>query len=393
MTELVWGTPINLGPPINTPSNDGHPSISLDGLTLFFSSDRPGGYGSRDLWVTTRSATSEPWSEPLNLGPTVNSSSSDHGPSISADGLELFFQSNRSGGQGDQDTWVTTRTTTSDPWSEPVNLGPGLNGSASDGVPDISADGLMLFFRSYGEGTYGLGDIWFSRRATVEDEWDMPIHPGPPVNTAATDSNPNVSADGSILYFHSNRPGGFGDYDLWQAPIIPIVDFNGDGIVDAADMCIMVDHWGTDEPLCDIGPMPWGDGIVDVQDLIILAEHLFEGIPPVEPEEVNVNEEDDGRQVELEQGQILVVTLKSNPTTGYRWEQIETQESILEQMGEAEFKPSETAGPPLVGAGGWEIFRFKAISVGEMTLQLVYHRPWEEGVEPLKTFSLQVVVR
>jgi hypothetical protein len=57
--------------------------------------------------------------------------------------------------------------------------------------------------------------------------------------------------------------------------IIPIVDFNGDGIVDSADMCIMIDYWGTDEPLCDIGPMPWGDGIVDVQDLIVLAEYLF----------------------------------------------------------------------------------------------------------------------
>ena len=62
-------------------------------------------------------------------------------------------------------------------------------------------------------------------------------------------------------------------------------------------------------------------------------------------------------------------------------------------MGEAEFKPSETGEPPLVGAGGWEIFRFKAISAGQMILQLVYHRPWEEGVEPLETFSLWVVVR
>ncbi len=61
-------------------------------------------------------------------------------------------------------------------------------------------------------------------------------------------------------------------------------------------------------------------------------------------------------------------------------------------MGEAEFKPSDEGGPPMAGAGGWEIFRFKAISAGQMTLQLVYHRPWEEGVEPLNTFSLQVVV-
>jgi hypothetical protein len=59
---------------------------------------------------------------------------------------------------------------------------------------------------------------------------------------------------------------------------IPIVDFNGDRIVDSDDICIMVDHWGTDYSLCDIGPMPWGDGIVDVQDLIVLAEYLFEDI-------------------------------------------------------------------------------------------------------------------
>jgi hypothetical protein len=106
----------------------------------------------------------------------------------------------------------------------------------------------------------------------------MPVHPGPPVNTTASDSSPNVSADGSILYFHSTRGGGLGGYDLWLVPIIPIVDFNGDRLVDADDMCIMVDYWGTNEPLCDIGPMPWGDGIIDVQDLIVLAEHLFEDL-------------------------------------------------------------------------------------------------------------------
>jgi len=62
----------------------------------------------------------------------------------------------------------------------------------------------------------------------------------------------------------------------------PLLDFNGDCIVDAADMCIMVDHWHTDNPLCDIGPAPWGDGIVDIQDLVVLAEHLFEEVFPLE---------------------------------------------------------------------------------------------------------------
>ena len=109
-----------------------------------------------------------------------------------------------------------------------------------------------------------------------------PVNLGPTVNTSAIEFSPDISADGYTIHFVSNRPGGFGSWDLWQAPIIPIVDINGDGIVDAEDMCIMVDYWGTDNPLCDIGPMPWGDGIVDVQDLIVLAEHLFEEVPPAQ---------------------------------------------------------------------------------------------------------------
>jgi N-acetylneuraminic acid mutarotase len=65
------------------------------------------------------------------------------------------------------------------------------------------------------------------------------------------------------------------EYDVGLSISSP--DINGDGIVDCLDMCIVLDHWGENYPLCDIGPMPWGDGIVDVQDLIILADHLFEG--------------------------------------------------------------------------------------------------------------------
>ena len=63
---------------------------------------------------------------------------------------------------------------------------------------------------------------------------------------------------------------------ILRASILPIVDFNGDGIVDAADVCIMIDRWDESYSLCDIGPMPWGDGAVDVKDLVVLAEHLFE---------------------------------------------------------------------------------------------------------------------
>jgi predicted secreted protein len=99
----------------------------------------------------------------------------------------------------------------------------------------------------------------------------------------------------------------------------------------------------------------------------------------------------DGR-VTVVLGQVFTVTLESNPSTGYRWEWVDHQDSIVEQMGEAQFKPRETGDPPLVGAGGWESSDFKAVHQGQMTLKLVYRRPWEEGVEPLKTFSLHVTV-
>jgi len=106
------------------------------------------------------------------------------------------------------------------------------------------------------------------------------VNLGPTVNGVDSDIGPSISPDESTLYFSSDRPGGSGGIDLWQAPIEPIVDLNGDGIVDSADMCIIVDHWGENYSLCDIGPTPLGDGIVDFQDLIVLAEHLFEEIFP-----------------------------------------------------------------------------------------------------------------
>lgn len=290
-----WQPPTNLGSPVNYPGCRNCPyCLSVDGLELYFGGyNRPGGYGSYDLWVTRRTTKDDAWGEPLNLGPTINSPRYDEGEWISSDGLELYFHSDRPGGIGSFDIWVSKRATKDDPWTEPINLGTIVNSSARDAYPCLSADGRLLLFSGldyrtpYRPGGFGGSDMWMTTRATVSDTWSTPVNLGPIINSSYQEEDPRLSSDGSTLYFYSNRPGGYGGAwgDIYQASIIPIVDFNGDGIVDSADMCIMVDHWGTDDPLCDIGPMPWGDGIVDVQDLIVLAKHLFEEVPPAEPVE------------------------------------------------------------------------------------------------------------
>ena len=274
-TNDQWGEPVNLGPIVNSSTPDGGPSVSPDGLSLYFHSARS---GVADLWVTTRATTSDDWLEPVNLGPTVNSTASDVCPRISHDGLSLFFESSRDGGYGGRDLWVTTRATLADTWGPAVNLGPNVNTSDGEVGLDVSADGLTLIFssnRPEGSGDY---DLWVTTRSTFSDPWGPAVNLGQGINTIYGESGPNISADGFSLYFcdyNFAKPGGSGGIDLWQIPIIPIVDLNGDGTVDAADVSILVDHWGTDNSLCDISPMPWGDGVVDVRDLVVLADHLF----------------------------------------------------------------------------------------------------------------------
>jgi len=276
-----WGEPVNLGPPVNTSVREGGPELSPDDLSLFFQSDRPGGSGGTDLHVMTRLTKNAAWGTPVNLGPTVNSSDNDGLPSISADGLELFFQSPRSGGFGNADLYVTTRPTIHDDWGTPVNLGSIVNTSDHDWGPNILSDRLTLYFYSPRPGGFGSNDIYMTRRPTIDDDWSEPVNLGPIINSSSKDGAPTFSADGSMLYFLSTRPGGFGDYDLYQAPIIPIVDFTGDYKIDIDDLIILIEHWGQNEPSVDIGPTPLGDGVVDAEDLKVLLSYW--GQEPYDP--------------------------------------------------------------------------------------------------------------
>jgi len=270
----AWDPPVNLGPTVNGSSWEYAANISPDGLTLLFSSDRPGGSGGMDMWMTTRPTLDSPWGTPVNLGPTVNSSAWDLSPKLSADGLTLLFHSARGGGLGNEDIWMATRATKNDPWGTPKNLGAPVNSSSNDGEPVLSADGLTLFFNSDRGGGSGNYDLWVTTRRTTADPWGPPANLGPTVNSSAVEWCGSLSAHGSMLYFTSDRPTTWGPCSVYQASIQPMVDFNGDGKVDGNEVRIMVENWGKDEPLCDIGPTAFGDGLVDTQDLLVLSQYI-----------------------------------------------------------------------------------------------------------------------
>lgn len=262
----VWGTPVPLPAPVNGPYADSGPSLSADGLSLYFGSNRPG-YGSYDLYVTTRPSQDAPWGPPANLGPTVNGPYYDNHPSISADGLSLYFDSARPDGF-DYDIWVARRKTINSPWQIPVNLGWAINDISIELSPFIFSNGLVLFFDS----RFLDRDIWMARRPTPEEPWEPAVPLGSAVNTWDYETDPSVAADGSMLYFATYWSGGFGGQDLWEVPILPAVDFNGDGAVDFKDFAKLARWWRQRQPSGDIGPTPMGDGIVDARDLAVFAE-------------------------------------------------------------------------------------------------------------------------
>ncbi len=271
-----WSDAVNLGPTINGSTWEYTPNLSPDSLSLYFSSERPGGFGGMDLWVATRAAVDSPWSKPVNLGPTVNSSTWDIGPRVSADGLTLLFHSSRGDGLGGEDIWMSTRGTKNDPWRAPVNLGAPVNSNANDGEAVMMADGLTLFFNSDRAGGRGNYDLWVTTRRTTSAPWGPPVNLGRFVNTAAVEWCGSISADGSTLYFTSDRPTAWGPCSIYQTTITPVLDFNGDGNVDDVEVRRLLENWGKDEPLCDIGPTPFGDGVVDMQDLAVLTRDASE---------------------------------------------------------------------------------------------------------------------
>jgi Tol biopolymer transport system component len=221
-TRDPWQTAVNVGSPVNSHSA-ASPSISGDGLELFFDNGlrvRPGGQGSGDIWVARRANTSSNWNEPENLGPVVNSAFNDGVPKLSRDGLTLFFSSDRPDGLGQRDIWVTSRPSRTQRWTAPVNLGPAVNGPGNDWCPAISPDALLLIFQSDRPGGLGADDFWMSTRVSTSAAWTAAVHLGPDINTPADEAKAEFSPDGRIVLFASSRPGGHGALDIWEIPIV-----------------------------------------------------------------------------------------------------------------------------------------------------------------------------
>ncbi len=218
--EGQWGLAMNIGDPINTDDNEGAQTMTADGQQLFFTGcNRKGGLGSCDIYRSLREGRS--WSRPENLGQPVNSNKWESQPSISSDGNTLYFSSNRAGGKGGSDIWVT-QLAPNGVWSEPRNLGDSINTDGAEETPFIHPDGRTLYFTSNGHVGLGGKDIYVVRMK-ADGSWGTPKNLGYPINTWQDEMGLFVDASGALAYFASDREGGVGNLDIYSFPLYEAV--------------------------------------------------------------------------------------------------------------------------------------------------------------------------
>lgn len=221
-----WGEPTLVGEPISTVHNDFCPMLAGDGETFYFVSDRPGGCGGTDIYVSHRNEDGS-FTAPRNLGCEVNSASNEEGPVPGNEpkrGRVLYFSSARPGGHAaeapgaapDFDLYVTTWRAGA--FQAPQLVG-GVNSADQDGQPFLSDDSRELYFYSNRPGGFGGNDIWVAAREKAKDAWGAPSNLGPNVNSAAPETRPSLSSDGTHLYFGTTRaaPVGEGSSDVFVA--------------------------------------------------------------------------------------------------------------------------------------------------------------------------------
>ena len=196
----VWQKGVPLGG-VNTELNEGAQSISPDGKFIVYTAcGRKDGYGSCDLYYSE--VRDGRWTPPANIGAPINSRAWESQPSISADGRALYFTSNRKGGFGGKDIWVSYRQKNGK-WGNPKNLGNVINSEYNDQSPFIHQDNQTLYFMSDGHPGMGGSDLFFARKKN-EKEWFTPKNLGYPINTEASEGAMILSLDGKTGYFASD---------------------------------------------------------------------------------------------------------------------------------------------------------------------------------------------
>jgi outer membrane protein OmpA-like peptidoglycan-associated protein len=214
LNNRKWGKAYPLPGNINSSTfNEGAQNISQDGKWLIFTGcNFPEGLGSCDLYISY--LTKNGWSEPANLGPNVNSEFWESTPSLSPDKKDLYFSSNVPGGFGGKDIWVCHRNENGK-WEEPLNLGAEINTPGDESTPFIHADNQTLYFNSTGHPGYSDKPDIFVTRKLPGGKWSKPENLGYPINTIDDEGSMIVAADGKTAYYSSDRSDTKGGLDIY----------------------------------------------------------------------------------------------------------------------------------------------------------------------------------
>ena len=198
--EGEWTEARNAGAPLNTAFNEGAQTLEVSGNYMYFTAcNREDGKGGCDIYYSARSGSG--WKKGINIGGPVNTRYWESQPSLSSDGSRLFFVSNRPGGYGGMDIWVS-RQVKDGRWSEPLNLGNVINTPGDEMSPFIHFDGKTLYFSSNGRPCMGGFDIFMSR-LEADSIWTEPENLGYPINTQTDEIGMVINSTGNLAYFSS----------------------------------------------------------------------------------------------------------------------------------------------------------------------------------------------
>ncbi len=216
-----WLYARNMGAPPNTADQESSQFISADGHYLFFTrsdnrSENGWAEGASDMFMAYRVANDSPWTVAQPFGATINTPFYEGQPTLSPDTRELYFVSDRPGGYGGYDIWVSRFA--DGLWQLPMNAGPNINTKGNETAPYMNMDNKTFYFTS--DGWMGMGgtDIFMCKKIN-DTTYTRATNIGYPINTAYDEKSECATLDGSKLYFASDRQGPAGNFDLYETPL------------------------------------------------------------------------------------------------------------------------------------------------------------------------------